>query len=120
MHIASVVTDPPPPHRVVTKDTVADGVRYDIAPDDFDPMFYDPVSKLSVAILFDWTQQFPIVLARVMRHVVPPGEQGTDPGKQPKLVKEYPFEVDAQSTKHNVEVKAGPIAQDMPITIQQF
>lgn len=120
LHIAAVVADPPPQRWVVTSETIANGARYDISNDARDPLFYDPVSKLSVAILFDWSQQFPIVLTRVMKHVVPPGEEGSDPREQPKLLLETPFEVNTQSTRKSLEVEVGPVARQMPVIVRQL
>lgn len=100
--------------------TVAPGARAAIELAGGGTVYFDPVSKLSIEVELDWSDQYPTLHARVWRHVAPAGEVGFDVRRQPKLVADYPFEVSPQSNAKQVEVRAGPIDKGLPITIRQY
>jgi len=117
---APVITDPPPPQRILSTTTVATGFRYEIATDDFNPVFFHKPSQLGIHVQFDWASDPPPVLVRIYQHVVAPGAEGNDPALQPTKLSETYYEVDNKSDKKNVQINAGLIADGIPITIEQF
>lgn len=112
-----VVTDPPPPHRIVSTRSIADGVREEIVADEFNPVYWDPISNLGILIQFDLEGDPAAVLVRVLQYVVPPGSEGSDPALQPTFVQEFFLDVD--TSKKNIGITAGPISQDIPVDFTQ-
>lgn len=115
-----VVTDPPPPHREATR-VLAAGLEAQIDLPDFNPLFWDPVSKLGciIQIGVDQDDKFTDVLVRVYQYQVEPGQEGTAPGLQPTLIDEVYYSVDPDEDLLALRVKAGDVAANMPIEIKQ-
>ncbi len=88
-----VVTTPPPPHREADPSNAVppDGLG-DIVPTGFNPMYYSPARNFSVLLQLGLDDDPPQILGRIFTHVVPPGQEGTDPALQPTLQAEELFE----------------------------
>ena len=112
-----VEVTPPPPHREVSSTVLQPPLRFPIDVEGFNPLFWDPVSNLSVTVQIALADDPPMILAVVYQHVVPPGQEGSDPALQPIKQAEYSFEVDPDDEKMKVVVRAGAISAGMPIMI---
>ncbi len=112
-----VVTTPPPPHRECTRTLQVDKVA-DVDPTDFNPVIWDPVSKLGTIVQMALGDDPPAVLVRLYQFQVEPGADGGDPALQPSLIDEWFLEPDPDKKKL-VEIKAGPISEGMKIKLQQ-
>ena len=112
-----VLSDPPPPHRVVSTRSIPDGVREQIKGDGFNPVYWDPLSNMGIQVQFDLDGDPAFILVRVMQYVVPPGSEGNDPAQQPTLVQE--FLLDVVTSQKNIGISAGPIGASIPITFSQ-
>ena len=110
-----VVTTPPPPHRVCSG-TLDDGQRVEIDTGGFNPLYWDPISKLGFIIQLDMSSTPQHILVRVYQYQVPPGQE--EPGTGPTPINDYPFAIDPDGGK-NVRIRAGPIDQQIPITFAQ-
>ena len=73
---APVVTDPPPPHRVVSSTTVTDGNRIEIDTEEFNPVFYDKNSMMGVHVQIGLEDDPPAILVRVLQYTGPPDMSG--------------------------------------------
>lgn len=113
-----VVTDPPPPHRVVSQRVDQPGVVAQLDPDDFNPVFWDPVSNLGFAVQMSFDVDPHEILVRVAQYAVPPGQEGTDPAMQPTILADHHYEVDPDAGD-TVQIKAGQIADQIPIEFTQ-
>jgi len=112
-----VVTQPPPPHRTVSSQVVAATGHFEIDIDGFNPVFWDPVSKLGVQVQMALADDPALILAVVLQYKVPPGAEGTDPALQPVALHEYPYEVDTEDDRYTIVVRAGAISdQGLPVT----
>ena len=114
-----VVTDPPPPHREVSNTIIDPGLRTEIDVDGFNPLYWDPGSNLSVLVQLALTDDPPMLLAVILQHQVPPGQEGNDPALQPVKQAEYPYVVDTAGDEMNVVIRAGAIASGIPVTFDE-
>ncbi len=88
-----VVTSPPPPHREADlASVVAVGSSRSIDPESFNPLFFSELRKISLTLQLSLDLDPPQILGRTMLHVVPPGQEGTDPALQPTQLEEMLFE----------------------------
>ena len=117
VELYSIETSPPPPRRVASGTLVAPGTRFAVDTESFNPVFYDPQSKLGLILQMDFASDPPMILTRVMQYQVAPGTAGSDPALQPVPVKDYPFTVD--TAKKDIFVEAGSVEFQMPITYSQ-
>jgi len=88
-----VALDPPPPHREAhPTHTIAAQTTYVLDAKGFNPVFYqpgthDPALANGVYLGFDLTDAEPLLIQfKVWHYQVPPGQEGTDPAKQPILL----------------------------------
>ena len=115
-----VVTDPPPPHREPTRQLGHDK-EAELGLPAFNPLFWDPVSKLGFAVQLAVGPDdvFTDVLVLVFQYQVQPGMEGSDPALQPVLQDQYHYEVDPDPKLLGVRVVAGLVSAGMPISFVQ-
>lgn len=112
-----VVTDPPPPHRACTR-KLQPGLAASVDPLDFNPVIWDPGSKLGTIVLMALGEEPPTVLVRRLQYQVEPGQEGNDPALQPALLEDLYLEADPDGNKE-IQVVAGPIAEGYPVKLLQ-
>lgn len=85
--------------RVPVGDPVRDGTSYAIDPDGFNMVFYDPgvtapAEPNGLAVQADFGSDPRMILTRVYRYVVKPGQEGGDPANAPQLHEDHLLELD--------------------------
>lgn len=94
-----VKSTPPPPHREADPtNNILQGHTAAIDPHGFNPVYYasgvtDPNDANGVYIGLDLDDDPMMIQYKVFHYKVPPGEAGTDPAKQPILLKQGVKEV---------------------------
>jgi hypothetical protein len=112
-----VETSPPPPHRVVSTTVVDPTMRFQIDTEGFNPVFWDSVSNLGLAVQIGLELEPPEILVRVFQYQVPPGAEGADPALQPQHIADYYYEVDPATDKVKIVVRVGDVALQLPVEI---
>jgi len=88
-----VVTDPPPPHSEVdAANTLSDGQQTSFVPAGFNPAYYHAESERGFFLQFALEDDPPQILFKLMKFVVPPGQEGNDPANAPTELYQEVFE----------------------------
>lgn len=120
-----VVTVPAPPHREADpSNTVPPNGRLEIDAEGFNPLFYtssivDPAAPnaLFVGLAF-YGDDPPLIQIKLMHYVVPPGQEGTDPAKQPVVLRERIEEVNDEDLVIRL-IQAPPGGPgDLPLSVK--
>jgi len=109
VHQGDVLAEVESDKAVTELECFRDGVVAEIDTDDFNPVFWDPVSNLGLQVQIAFDAEPRHVLVRRMQYQVPPGAEGTDPAQQPTLLSEHPFEVDPDAGD-TILITAGLVA----------
>jgi hypothetical protein len=106
--------------REPTGRRVAPGERFDLDLEEARPMLFDPLSMLSITVVTDWRPYLPMVRVLIFRHLVPPGQEGDDPRRAPRLHSELDFEVELTSPHARVDLRVGEAGDGLPVVFRQL
>jgi len=113
-----IEAEPPPPHRECHARFLKPGARFSLDLEDFQPVYWEPLTSLGVIVQHDFELAPYGVLVGVYRYQVPPGRDAGDPDKQPQKLAEYPMVL--TDPDQRVRIVLGNLADRIPVTFEDL